>query len=124
MLTIRSEQMAAFAAAKTETFVKKTAADLQRILPRHCAALGPEGVREAIDFGMKRASGYGIVSEPGVLVYVRLMFMFGREFDRKYEWAQRALRDTSEGEGDAAAANLSAAAEQFLREAASVVPNR
>ncbi len=120
MLTIRSEQMAAFAAAKTARFIKETAADLQRILPRHCDALGPDGVREAIDFGMKRASGYGIVAEPGVLVYVRLMFMFGREFDRKYEWAQRALRDASGGEGDTAVAKLSSAAEQYLRDAAHV----
>ncbi len=118
MLTIRAAQLATFEEAATKRFVEETAAELKRILPRHCEALGTEGVRDAIRAGVKQASAYGIVSERGATGYVRLMFMFGADFDRKHEWARQVLEQAPASDGDTLVANLAGAAEQFLRGAA------
>jgi hypothetical protein len=122
MLTIRAAQLAELGEAATKRFVEETAAELRRILPRHCEALRPEGVRDAIRAGAKQASAYGIVSERGAAGYVRLMFMFGTDFDRKYEWARQVLEQAPASDGDRLAANLAGAAEQFLRGAAYGIP--
>ena len=50
--------------------------------------------------------------------YVRLMFMFGADFDRKHEWARQVLEQAPASDGDTLVANLAGAAEQFLRGAA------
>ena len=116
MLTIRSSQLATFEDVATRRFVEATAAELQRILPRHCEALGSDGVRNTIRYGMKQAAGYGIVSERAAAGYIRLMFMFGEEFDRKHEWARRILQDARAADGDMLLTNLTSSAEQFLRD--------
>ena len=118
MLTIRAAQFALFEEELTKRFVDETACELKRILPRHCEALGPEGVRDAIHAGVKQAAAYGIVSERGAAGYVRLMFMFGADFDRKHEWARKVLDQAPASDGDTLVVNLAGAAEQFLRDAA------
>ncbi len=115
MLTIRSRQMAVLSESSIARFVDITAAQLKLILPRHCEALGAEGLRKHVRFGIEKASSYGIISEPAIAGYIRLMFMFGREFDRKHDWALRVLQG---GEEDKArAVLLTQAAEQFLKDA-------
>ena len=66
---------------------------LERCFPHRCRALGPDGVREAVDHGIARAAAYGIRSERDVCKYVDLMFVFGRDFDLPAEqpWAAKIL---------------------------------
>lgn len=98
MLTIRRHQSAMFAQLAVDRFVGELSAHLREHLPRQFGALGEEGVREAIRYGIGRARSYRIESEAGVRVFVQLMFVFGPAFDSdpKLPWASRCLS----GEGD------------------------
>lgn len=95
MIVINPEQQAALNALSRENFIERVTGHLQRFFPQHCAALGPDGVREAIDHGIDRAGGYGIVGERDVVLYLDLMFAFGRDFDTdpNLPWAAAILTD-------------------------------
>lgn len=95
MITINPDQQAALNALSRENFVERVTTHLQRFFPQHCAALGPAGVREAIDRGIVRAGHYGIVGERDVVLYLDLMFAFGPDFDTdpNLPWAAAILTD-------------------------------
>ena len=95
MITITAEQMAALNALSRKQFITRATVHLQRFFPQHCATLGPAGVHAAIDYGIDRADGYGIVGERDVALYLDLMFAFGRDFDTDpaLPWAAAILTD-------------------------------
>lgn len=82
MLIIRDSQMRAFEAVSRKRYVDGLQAALHAELPIRCARMGPAEVRAWIEHGIDRAATYDITSEEATGRYVRLMFLFGREFDR------------------------------------------
>lgn len=98
MLTIRSHQTAVFQQASVDRFVADLLAHFREHLPGHVAALGEEGTRSAIRYGIGRARSYRIESEAGARVFVQLMFVLGPAFDTdpKLPWAADILRGTEE----------------------------
>jgi hypothetical protein len=94
MLTIRKEQMAAFARAETKKFEDRMVIHLNKFFPRQCKALGEAELRETIRYGIKRAAAYRITTERDVYKYIDLMIVFGRDFDtdRRFPWAGKILR--------------------------------
>jgi hypothetical protein len=98
MLTIRPEQSAMFVQAAVDRFAGEMVAHFREHLPEPFAALGEEGVREAVRYGIGQARSYRIESEAGVRVFIQLMFVLGPGFDTdpRLPWAARCLT----GEGD------------------------
>jgi len=94
MLTIRKEQMAAFARAETKKFEDRMLIHLNKFFPRQCAGLGEPKLRETIRYGIKRAAAYGVTAERDVNKYIDLMIVFGRDFDtdNRFRWAGEILR--------------------------------
>ncbi len=100
MLIIRENQMKVFREEQQQRFVKNLAQHFRKCLPDHYQALGDDGVRGAIWLGIETARSFGIVTENGVLVFVRLMFLFGEDFHRTSGWAAAVLQNSSTaGEG-------------------------
>lgn len=95
MVTITAEQMAALDGLNRALYVERVTAHLTRFFPEHCTALGPAGLREAIDHGIARAASYGIIGERDVCLYLDLMVAFGRDFDQdpNLPWAAAILND-------------------------------
>ncbi|APR79316.1 Hypothetical protein A7982_04663 [Minicystis rosea] len=117
MLTIRRHQSALFVQIAIDRFVGALVAHFREHLPRHFEALGEDGTRSAIRYGIGRARSYGIESESGVRVFIQMMFVFGPGFDThpKLPWASRCL--TAEGDERTRLHALIAEAEDHLREA-------
>ncbi|WP_437592290.1 hypothetical protein [Sorangium sp. So ce1000] len=122
MLTIRQHQAAMFAQLAVDRFIADMVAHFRAHLPGHVAALGEDGVRGAVRYGIRRARSYGIESEAGVRVFIQLMFVFGPAFDTdpKLSWASRRLA----GDGDEVAriGALLAAAGEHARAARGGAP--
>jgi hypothetical protein len=97
MLTVRITQKRELETAAKDRFVRELVEHFRVHLPAHHEALGPEGTREAVLDGIVQAQGHGIVTEPGVTAYVRLMFLFGRGYDSDpaLPWAGAILRDAT-----------------------------
>lgn len=100
-MRVRSEQINALSQQKVDSFEDRMEQHLLRCFPGECAALGSEGVRETIRYGIERASSYGIDLERDVCKYIDLMFAFGRDFDRSPEssWAGPILTDPAYSTG-------------------------
>lgn len=97
MLTIREEQLDVFRGEAIQQLTETLAADLRRGLPAHVQALGEQGTLDAIRAGIDRAGAYGIITREGVSGYVKLMFLFGSDFDTdpSRAWAGQVLNDPS-----------------------------
>jgi hypothetical protein len=97
MLTIRKEQMAAFARSAVERFEEDLAVSLRDNWPTICARLTEDRLTATIKHGVARAAFYGISSENGIFRYLNLMFLLGIDFDidPKFEWAASILQDPS-----------------------------
>jgi hypothetical protein len=93
MLVIRTEQFKLFEGESRARFVREMVDHARRYLPYHFHALGEQGTREAIQYGIDRARAHEIVSVPGVRAYVQLMFVLGPDFDQdpQMPWAPEAL---------------------------------
>lgn len=118
MLTIRRHQAALFTQLAVDRFVDELLAHFRAHLPGHAAALGDEGTRSAIRYGIGRARSYGIESEAGARVFVQLMFVLGPGFDAdpKLPWAAEIL--LAGGDEAPRVGALFHAAERHLRERA------
>ena len=68
-------------------------AHLRRFFPSQCLAAGDQLLRETIQYGVRRAAGYGITAKRDVCKYIDLMVVFGRDFDtdRRALWAGEIL---------------------------------
>jgi hypothetical protein len=121
-LRLRAEQVAAFRAAAIRRFVDRLAGSLRQNLPGHFLALGEPGVREVIWSGLRRAEVHGFTSERAVAEYVRLMLLFGHDFDADHDlpWAGRALADRDALTEDARLERLLAAARAYLTSLAEI----
>lgn len=93
MLTIRTEQMDALAAAMRPSLIERLVNDVREHFARHCEILGDEQLRKTVALGVDSAAGYGLASEREVFLYLCLMFMLGSFFDTdpQLPWAARIL---------------------------------
>lgn len=93
MLRLTSRQVELLGALPRAAFIERVAGHLRRFFPDRCRALGPDGLRETVEYGVERARFHGFESERDVCKYLSLVCLFGRDFDRSPEhpWAARAL---------------------------------
>ena len=117
-MLIRQPQLTAISAAQVKSFEDGLLAHLRESFPQHFEQLGESGSRSAIRYGIARAASYGIVTGQGVAKYVKLMFAFGRDFDRdpNYAWAAGALNDISSVDPETRADRVMEAALRFLQQ--------
>jgi len=95
MLMMRQAQIVAFEQAAVRNFKDRALRHLQEQAPLHSRILGEAGMRATISYGMTRAAGHGFTSVRSVLMYLDLMMMLCRDFDRdpQLPFAQRILHD-------------------------------
>jgi hypothetical protein len=95
-MLIRPEQMQALSAPSRGAFEEKVVAHLNRCFPDECAKLGEQNVRATIRLGLERARSYGITTSREVCLYIDVMMVYGRDFDRnpKLSWASEILNET------------------------------
>lgn len=110
MLTIRPEQYAVFSQAANKRlktgdatlFCRCGRDDELRLnlqdrvasaIYQQCNAMGEPQLRETIQYGIQRATAYGIVGNSDVCKYIDLMVVFGRDFDTapRFPWAAEIL---------------------------------
>lgn len=72
---------------------------LETFFPERAAELGPQGVRDAIELGQKKAAKYDIYTERDVCKFLNFMFAFGFDFDTDPElpWAKAILTNPAYG---------------------------
>ena len=126
MFTIRQQHLAAFEQVALEQFEDTVAAHLQENFAEECAALGDSAVHELIAQGVGRAAAYGIEAETDVCLYIDLMVLFGRDFDRdpKLPWASAILRDPKWEDPSARVNHLYDTAVQRLEESEALPEKR
>jgi len=100
MLTISNKQLTTFRARNGGSFEQQLIAHLREFAPHQAKALGDEGLRKVIRYGMERAESHGFTMRGPSRFYLETMFMFGSEFDSdpQYPWAFAAL--SAHGSGD------------------------
>lgn len=91
---------------------------LERIWPEKYGQVGEKNLRFLIQKGIPIARTYNIKSEPGVLMYVGMMYMLGSGFDRDplFSWAHRALNDGEEEDQAARVERLHLEAINYLKQ--------
>jgi hypothetical protein len=95
MLLIRQEQMRILTAPLFEQFVRQGIDHIHKHFADQFASLGEASVRAAVLHAVERAESHGFSRDADVLVYLTLMFVFGRDFDRdpRFPWASKALAE-------------------------------
>jgi hypothetical protein len=93
MMTIQRRQIEAIGERLARRWEDTMVVHIETFFPESAAELGPEGVRHAIDLGLKKAARYGITSERDVCKFLNFMFAYGFDFDRDPElpWARAIL---------------------------------
>ena len=92
MLRIRSEQMRLLNRPLEVAFRKAVTEYLEADFPAVCARLGPAGVAEMVEDGIRRAGLRGFEFESDICEFIGLMAEFGTEFDR-LDWAAAILNE-------------------------------
>lgn len=100
-----------------ERFINEALSRLRRIWPQKYDRVGENDLRVLIQKGIPTARAYALKSEPGVLLYIGLMYMLGSGFDRDplFAWAQRVLNDPEEQNQAARVEKLYAEALTYLQ---------
>jgi hypothetical protein len=119
MLIIRRDQMEIFREHMLKQFENLQLAHLNKYYAEECQALGEEGVREAIRYGIEQANRHDVLIEYDVSRYINLMFNFGRDFDTDpaFPWAAEILKDEGTLSGSAKMDRLYDEAEKHLSQA-------
>ena len=91
MLTIRREQLKALALSRIGVVEDRALAHLRSHFPAQVKVLEEFGCRVAFREAARRAVEVGLESEQGILVYLNMVFTFGRHFDERLAWASAAL---------------------------------
>lgn len=90
MLTIRQEQVNVFSEMDLQKFTDWLLAHIRNFFPRQAARIGSE-LCTLTEYGIARASTYGIRSKVDICKYVDLMMTFDRDFDTRTRWAAEIL---------------------------------
>src|SRR5215469_14383592 len=93
MFVIRDDMYDALGHAAYEDFVARMRVHLRKFFPERCDSLGEIKIGQLIEFGVKRARGYGFETERDVCKYIDLMCAFGHGFNRdeRLPWARQIL---------------------------------
>lgn len=113
VLTVRTEQLATFAAAQLLSFEREAVEHVRSHLPDHHAALGEAGTLAGVRQGIAEARAHGLLSATGAAIYIRLLFVFGEGFAERCAWARDALAQG--GDEASRVARLAAAAVAHTR---------
>lgn len=115
MLRISDTQMQVLEDVARTRFIEHLAVALPNEQPQRAAELGADGIRAWIRHGIERAASYGITGDAAVARYVRLIFIFGREFDEdpRLPWVRTHLTDPN-ADQDARMTALTAACHTFV----------
>ena len=95
MFKIKREQMDVLRQAGLEGFVERMREHLSDTFPRETRELGQAALEETIWYCIARAETHEVTSERDVCLYLGLMLVFGRDFDRELPWAREILEDRS-----------------------------
>jgi hypothetical protein len=95
MLTLRQEQLDAFAQSARQAFIDRMSAHLRSGFFPSIAGLDDAALVEFIEHGMAAAPRYGMEAEEHVRYYIESMAIYGKALDTAPEtaWAGRILRD-------------------------------
>jgi hypothetical protein len=95
MLTIRKEQMAVFEAHFDRQFRAGLLRHVRTDLPTESKAMSDGDVDGMITQAIERGRPYGVTSERDVALFLDLMLLKGRDFDRdpKLRWMGNILKD-------------------------------
>jgi hypothetical protein len=117
MLTMRQEQVEAFRQNALRKFEDTLVEHLNRLFPQLASRLGDSGLRNVIQYGVRRAREYGIVRQCDAGRYIAVMLMFGPNFDQKRTSGPlyTTLRDRRFGSSAARTDALCKAASEALR---------
>ncbi len=90
MLTIRAEQIHALQDALSRRWLEQ---HLRASYPEQCKGISSHEFHEFLRVQMKRARGYGFLTDNQIRRYVHVAFLLGGDFDRNpdCEWAQVIL---------------------------------
>lgn len=86
MLKITQEQSRVFESAALDDFKGRVLSHLQRFFPSRCRSLGEPAVKKLIQDGLDDSPRYGIDTELGICKYIMLLFLFGRDFQKRAPW--------------------------------------
>lgn len=94
-MQIRKEQMDVLGRHMEAVFVTRTVDHVRRFFPEPCRALGEDGTRETVVYGVERAATHGFTAQSDVSKYIDVMFAYGRDFDQSpaLPWARHILAD-------------------------------
>ena len=92
-MLIRGPQMDALSEDRARKFESDVADHLKRCFPAECARLGEGGLRGLIRYGIERARTHEITAAREVCLYLDVIMVHGRDFDRSQNWASEILRD-------------------------------
>lgn len=95
ILVIRDEQLKALFFGMAGPFRDRAVARLNADHAGPCAALGRQGVADAIELALEKAWTYGFDEDEDILLYLDVMFRVGVRFDEdpQHAWAREILRD-------------------------------
>ena len=95
MLTIRSSQVSAFTAAKTQEFAATLVNHIECAFPAEIARRGRGGIQELVGRTLDRAREHRINTSGAVVTFLELLLQFGETFDESPdgERAQEILED-------------------------------
>ena len=93
MMTIRRAQFEEIGRRLARRWEDTMVIHLETFFPERAAELGPKGVADAIDLGVKKAAKYNIHTERDVCKFLNFMFVYGFDFDTDPElpWAHEIL---------------------------------
>ena len=93
VLTIRAPQIAILARLTEAGSEDRALRHLRNWIPRVCATMSEDELRDIIKWGHARARSHGVRREVDRFRYLNMMFMFGFEFDTdpRYPWAAETL---------------------------------
>lgn len=115
VLAIREEQIDALSADyELRQLVPWAEEHLQRVFPKRCAQLGPEGLRAAIRSGHHRARQHGLVENEDIARFLDVMFCWDLEFDTHAEGPWREILADPELDGHAKAERLWETAKELV----------
>ncbi len=81
MLEIREEQVKIFQNEALRKFESQMISHLDQFFPERCRELGEEKIREMIQYGVKHAATYRIVSHRHVCRFIDLLVLLSHDFE-------------------------------------------
>ncbi|HYR28127.1 MAG TPA: hypothetical protein VEU30_06645 [Thermoanaerobaculia bacterium] len=82
MLKLRPEQVAAFASAGRERYVRQVLPTFAAVFPDDPRVLDERAMRALVESGIERAAAYGIRDDREVTLFLYLLHELGEAFDR------------------------------------------